>query len=263
LLSNDTTSYPEIAYEPLVGFFEDAGTSFAPVITARPFGNAGQQLVPKYDDNGVPLADRASGPLPPETPYWSEPFPYKILRQPVPTSDEPYQLPEGTVVDLRASGVGDFQFFFWPTQVDNRDNVILMFAPEGRIERVRYSLAPVGGYFDQPVVDNVYVLVGPNVPAPPALDSDPTIDANKWTLLGTDEEKQRAREPINWLRGDATWLVVGATTGRVVTNENGFVNPEPVMMSLGNPNPPTEDVRSGQIVAARRFARGMEQVGGR
>ena len=40
---------------------------------------------------------------------WTQPLRYKILRRPTRTSDEPYQLPEGTAIDLRASGIGTRQ----------------------------------------------------------------------------------------------------------------------------------------------------------
>jgi hypothetical protein len=61
-------------------------------------------------------------------------------------------------------------------------------------------------------------------------------------------------------------LVVGATTGRVVTNENSFVDPTAVfgtVFPFGTAGQPSEEMRAYQILAARRFARGMEQVGGR
>ncbi len=82
-------------------YFEVADKNLPPQILARPLNDSGQQINPKYDDNGNELPTQPTLP-----PYWTGPAPYKILRQATPASDEPYQLPEGTAIDLRASGVG-------------------------------------------------------------------------------------------------------------------------------------------------------------
>ena len=81
------------------------------MIVARPINDSGQQINPKYDDQGREIGSRGAAP---NRPYWTSPAPYKILRQPTPTSDEPYQLPEGTAIDLRASGVGSDDYFYVP-----------------------------------------------------------------------------------------------------------------------------------------------------
>ena len=63
------------------------------------YDNFGNELAPGLANSTTILPP---GPIPPR---------YKILRQPTPTSAEPYQLPEGTAIDLRASGVGDNRLF--------------------------------------------------------------------------------------------------------------------------------------------------------
>ena len=74
----------------------------------------------------------------PNAPFWTNPSPYKILRQPTPTSDEPFQMPEGTAIDLRASGVGTDDYFYVPGVHDNAQGIIIMFAPEGRVSEVTF-----------------------------------------------------------------------------------------------------------------------------
>jgi hypothetical protein len=156
-----------------------------------------------------------------------------------------------------------------PQTVDNNRPVIIMFSPEGRIERTQYYLGTTDNpvVSSEPVVENVYLLVGPNVPAPPPAMTDPTLTTAGWNTAATDEEKQRLREPINWLRGDSRWLVIGAATGRVATMENAFVDPlavlNPPLQPFITAAAPSEEMRANQIVAARQFTRDMVQMGGR
>jgi prepilin-type N-terminal cleavage/methylation domain-containing protein len=242
-------------------------------LVTRPINVTGQEIQVHHDNRGFKLTDRITG-RGGGAPYWTMPTAYKVLRQPVPTSDEPYQLPEGTVIDLRASGVGDSEFFFWPdlgvsppptNVVDNAGNVVIMFTPEGRVDEVRYE-HNCGCTPDSAVADNVYLLVGPNVPAPPPAADDKTLTATGWGSAASDEEKSRLRAPINWLRGDSTWLVIGSATGRIATIENTFVDPLAVfgeLLPFGTASQPSEEMRANQIVAARRFTRDMRQLGGR
>ncbi|MEX2317667.1 MAG: type II secretion system protein [Pirellulales bacterium] len=256
------------------GFYTpNAGTPDGTLVT-RPINSTGQiDALNVITDS---LGQRLREPPPSGAfvaPYWTAPMPYKILRQPVPTSDEPYQLPEGTAIDLRASGVGNEEYFHVPappgsgvTRVDNSDGIIIMFAPEGRVWRVYYSLAPssltIRG--EGPVVDNVYLLVGANVPPPPLAEQDPTLDVNhpQWVAAVTEEQKRALKQPINWLRGDSVWIVIGAASGRIATIENAFVDPAAFSVGTYATLPP-EIRRTAQILAAREFTRDVSQLGGR
>jgi type II secretory pathway pseudopilin PulG len=270
----DPGNYTEIKVDAL-RYFEELNQINVPTILARPLNDCGQQIIVQYDDRGQELAKRtAAVDGRANLPFWTAAMPYRILRQPMPTSDEPYQLPEGTVIDLRASGVGDTEFFYWPSNgampvppqtVDNNRHVTIMFTPEGRVERTHYYLGPNTApvLSSEPVVENLYLLVGPNVPAPPPADADPTLKSADWSAAVTDEEKQRLREPINWLRGDSRWVVIGAATGRVATIENTFVDPESLFGIGTFATMPEEDKRSMQILAARQLTREMTQMGGR
>jgi prepilin-type N-terminal cleavage/methylation domain-containing protein len=252
-------------------------------ITVEPINNTGQQVYPEYDNEGFELGvDRPpqpAAPARPRPPFWTAPAPYKIFRQATFTSDEPFQFPEGTAIDLRASGVGNRFFYYPPTQgtisgshplVDNNEPIFIIFSPEGQIARVTYTegVAPqntvsfVGPKYDQRVVENVFLLVGRSVNNPAIqVANDDTLDPN---TSFTDQKRAELREQINWLQGDSRWIVLGAQTGRVVTVENGLVDPALVLAQNNNQLPQrSEPLRSMQIRAAREFAPEMSQIGGR
>ncbi len=249
-----------------------AGGGIAQIIV-KPVNDSGQQILPRYDRDGYEIGSKAP-PVP--SPYWTFPSPYKVLRQPTPTSDEPYQLPEGAAIDLRASGVGTGDFFYWPGIRDNSENVIIMFAPEGRVSRVAFSQLPLDSVetsdvFDKSVVDNIYLLIGrrENIPAPDATNStaDPTLNSTEWAKLTTDDDRARRRLPLNWLGGSSRWIVIGSQSGRIATIENAFVDPAAVMASPQAPytsaSQSSEQMRAAQILAAREFTHEMAQLGGR
>jgi prepilin-type N-terminal cleavage/methylation domain-containing protein len=251
---------PGPAVDPL-GFYEIKVANPLEPIYVKPLNNTGQMIVPEYDHQGQRLSD------PPvianfTAPFWTAPAPYKILRQPMPTSDEPLQLPADAAIDLRASGIGDDKYFFLPgamsNAVDNADDVIIMFAPEGRVSRVMFLQN--NGVFDGPVVENIFLLVGPNVPPPPPVADDPTLSVAGWGAAATDADKERLRGPVNWLRGDSQWVAIGAASGRIATMNNSFVDPAAIVMTFGTPD---ELARNAQILAAREATRTMSQLGGR
>jgi hypothetical protein len=206
--------------------------------------------------------------------FFTEPALYKILRQPVPTSDQPHQLPEGVAIDLRASGVGIHNYFYVRRMNDNPQGILIMFAPEGRVARVSYSQEPIHEdpaeppAFDQPIVENVYLLVGKREnAAPPAPSSDPTLELGTFTPAPNQEQMDKLRQPINWLSGTSRWVVIGSQSGRVVTVENALVNPLAIIQQhtqgIGVLSESSEELRNEQILAAREFTREMSQLGGR
>ena len=242
----------------------DASGSGAVRIEARPLNDTGQMLNVEYDDRGNRMRDLPTGSTP-IAPFWTNPSPYKILRQPTPTSDEPFQMPEGTAIDLRASGVGTDDYFYVPTKHDNSEGIIIMFAPEGRVSEVTFSRLPNNATpFDESVTDNLFLLVGrrENAP-PPVVAKDPTLDSME--LNGkTEQQLQEMKEAVNWLRGESRWIVIGSQSGRVVTTENAFVNPQTIITKYAPPLiEQSEELRNEQIKASREFAREMVQVGGR
>jgi hypothetical protein len=104
--TNDPSDFSEIGLDEL-GYFTELNQTNVPAILGRPVNDSGQQLNVKYDDDGLELEKRSAalnGQA--NKPYWTAPMSYRILRQPTLTSDEPYQIPEGVAIYLRASGVG-------------------------------------------------------------------------------------------------------------------------------------------------------------
>jgi hypothetical protein len=244
------------------GYFQARGTE-APTLLARPLNDSGQQIEPEYENRGRSLREAPMDP-PSQRPYWTSPATYRILRQPTKTSDEPYQLPEGTAIDLRASGVGSDDYFYVPLLNDNSDDVLVMFAPEGRIERVTYSQMPIDSTeneeFDEPVTDNVYLLVGQRAKIPaPDLDKDATLDIAQVNAATTDAQRQAIRRPLNWLSNDSRWVVIGSQSGRVATIKNAFVE----LGGIAAQTIPSELKRTDQIRMAREFTRDMLQDEGR
>jgi prepilin-type N-terminal cleavage/methylation domain-containing protein len=244
-------------------------------IVARPLNDSGQMINVKYDEFGN---DLVNGKLPSDTSkatYWTSPAPYKIFRQPMPTSDEPYQLPEGTAIDLRASGDEDGAFHdveaTKPEDAINNDApVVIMFAPEGTVQRVRFNRYPGNSIpFNEPVTSTIFLLVGRREIIPP-----PTVALDKTLAMSTlpassepnrDQAMRQLKDPLNWLRGESRWIAIGSQSGRVVTVENAFVDPAAVINKYLNPPNVTEkseEMRNGQIVEAREFARQMTQMGG-
>jgi prepilin-type N-terminal cleavage/methylation domain-containing protein len=261
-----------IGYIKQVEYFRPPSNNLPAQIVARPLNDSGQQINPRYDDKGNEIGSQPASSKPP-APYWALPAPYKIFRQPTPASDAPYQLPEGTAIDLRASGVGSGDYFYWPGIHDNNDQVMIMFSPEGKVSRVWYNQkfgddSAADLIFNEPVVDNLYLLVGrrENIPAP-AANSDATLQSATFGTPLTDEQRAKLREPLNWLGGGSRWVVIGSQTGRIATIENAFVDMSSV---LNNPQKPfdtasqsSEEMRGAQILAAREFTHEMAQVGGR
>jgi type II secretory pathway pseudopilin PulG len=273
LLPETGDNMTEIALDPDLnnGYFKEKNAN-VPIILARPVNDSGQQLNVKYDDDGFEVGVQVQQ----ARPYWTSAMPYRILRQATPTSDEPYQLPEGVAIDLRASGVGTDDYFFWPGENDNSLGVIIMFTPEGRVSRVQFSQYPItpaiGGTeanaFDEPVTENIYLLLGKreNIPAPQAA-TDITLSTDFGTL-NTEEKRAEAKAGINWLLGDSHWIVIGSQSGRVATIENAAVDPLAVINKYTPRNTTlytqnSEAMRCAQILEAREFTREASQLGGR
>ena len=243
------------------GFYKETSGDPDGELWIRPVNPAGQ--LANFSDRDPNLQDSDRRYL-----MWTQPLRYKILRRPSRTSDEPYQLPEGTAIDLRASGIGHDKFFYnmdpidSEKRVDNPYDVTILFAPEGRI--ARRGVQPAGGSA-QGSRDVRRPRGGKRVPAgrqagkhpAPRAANDPTLA----TLPapgspGVEEKLDELKSPINWLSGTSRWVVIGAQSGRVVSVENAFVD----LYAYINPTEPG-DRRNQQIIAAREFTREMSQLG--
>ena len=121
--------------------------------------------------------------------------------------------------------------------------------------------------FDEPVVDDLYLMVGARQKAVlPLAADDPTLNSGLVAAATTPTQKEKLREPLNWLSGSSRWIVIGSQSGRIATVGNTFVN---LLAVLNDPNPiftasaSTEDMRARQIVAARELTRQTTQATGR
>jgi hypothetical protein len=279
-----TDGFTNIRYDSITGLYFTANRQGEPPrFMARPVNDSGQLINPTYDNIGTEIRSVVATA---QRPYWTGPAAYKVFRRPTPTSDEPYQMPEGTAIDLRASGVGNdrsdqppfvpvqsWRYFYVQGEVDNADGIMLMFSPEGRLSRVTYCVDPEDGdaapgiLFDQPVVDSVYLLVGRRDKITPEVSRDPTLDPPQVSAAVTDDQKNRLREPINWLSDTSRWIVIAPQTGRITTIENGYVDLAASIQKFVNATPPvspkSEELRTAQILEAREFTREMGLLRGR
>ena len=275
------------------GFFVvDDDNGKADLFIARPLNATGAVLTPAYDDLGNQL-ETVVGPagqtllqvrqrmmsqqrLSPTFPLWTEPQPYRILRQPTPTSTAPYQLPEGTAIDLQASGFeGDAPLVVENNGVppnsrigtrNNDDAIFIMFSPDGSLQSVRYNRGGDGqssGATDFLTIRanaNLSLLVGlrENLPVDTTLSIDPS---------DTEAEVDEKKAKVNWLNLDCRWVTIGGQSGSVVTSENAFVNPieaaaNAVDLDGQGTGVDRLDIRREQIRRARTFVREMNREGG-
>jgi len=163
--------------------------------------------------------------------------PYKIIRQPVRMATAPLELPEGMVIDLLNSGLGDN-----PLKTTTNPNIdwnpIVMFSPNGAIRSTTFS----SDSYDQPLLlrptTPLYLLLGRR-------DLMPDVSAS-----GKDEnlfEPETMADKAKNLFADNFWIKIGFQTGSITVAENtGAYN-------LSG---------TADIVKAREFARnGQSTVG--
>jgi len=213
-------------------------------------------------------------------PYWTEPAPYRVYRQPVPAAGEPYELPGGAAIDLQASVVVDsgVRQLYDPAMDYNRvdpdgpypnardEPLMILFAPEGRIDRV-YGLAggaaapqAVGGYVALCVGRRELIPARPYIEDPSrafAEDISNPLDMTDNSTTGGYEgfarldevAQQEVAEQFNWLNLDSRWVLIGGQTGAVQTIEGVSV--------LGVPT------TTGQIAGVLENAAGRRSAGGR
>ena len=220
--------------------------------------------------------------------FWTEPLPYKILRQPTRASSEPFQLPNKAAIDLEASGFGNGLRLHDPYAIvtdtnrpeswnsgepagpNNASDIIVMFSPEGTIQQSYLNLGPrsddgvdsddQSGDTDDlitrtAVSSDLFLLVG-------LRENQPAPQTDFGSFSGTEAELQSAKSEINWLNGDSRWVVVGAQTGSLTTAENAFVDPRQYAQGTMD-NAELSRRRGLEVRAAREFARQSVGMGGR
>lgn len=155
--------------------------------------------------------------------------PFQILRQPVKSAFAPVNLTGNApfpVIDMVSSGMGQDTEFELMNPSESLP-LIVTFAPTGRVDRVMYS----AGTFAKPSFEIL----------------QPTSPIYFLVVL-------RREEPLypgaNYKDAEAMWVAINPSTGLVTVTETA-------MADTGNPpNPPND------IFQARKYARGVKQIGG-
>jgi len=158
---------------------------------------------------------------------WSGLVPFLILRQPVKSSAQPLQLPEGTVVDLQFSGTDGTPF-------TATDDVSIIFTSNGNVE----------GYYDngiKPVTGPIFLLVG-------SRSRSRDFIANP--LLNPSQD-----ELPNWADLSSMWVTINYQTGMVSTSENSTYTGTPTWNSATTWAP--------FVIETRYIARQEQSMGGR
>ncbi|MEX0936931.1 MAG: prepilin-type N-terminal cleavage/methylation domain-containing protein [Pirellulales bacterium] len=191
-------------------------------------------------------------------------FQFQVHRQPAPSAAQPYQLPEGTVIDLVGSGLAGSpmgEVVFDPRNYDNRTlnpisgndiqdengdlvpdlDIMATFEPDGA---VRFVYGEAGGRFwaERPLTP-LHLLIGKreNILTEYSASS-PTAAPDDWNRA-------------NWRQPGSYWITLSQLTGRVSSTENAPLNP--ATLSTGTPTVADE------VVQARRFTTtGLEASGG-
>ncbi len=181
---------------------------------------------------------------------------YKINRQPATSSESPYQLPAGIVLDMQASvaegatipsafpTVSSF-FFNSPGRITN-DTVGIMFSPTGAVDSLYFNGNEIAN------ASRIVLLLG-------RIENgglDPTL--TPWVVTNPNDknEVEKKQEEINWLNLDSRLLSIVTSSGRAVVSEMAFVNLGDGSDEDGDMVTIDQDV-DDQLEAAHAFAHEM------
>ncbi|MEM8945069.1 MAG: hypothetical protein AAGD11_07790 [Planctomycetota bacterium] len=198
---------------------------------------------------------------------------YQLIRQPVNSSESPYQLPAGVAIDMQGSVVEGGQFtrdppnglpryayqpLFGGSLADKdligQDVFGVMFSPNGNVSQVIHNGEDVANGSRITLllgrVENgglAYELNGSGV----LISADWTLDNN-----ATNDELEKKQETVNWLNLDSRIVSIVTGSGRVVVSETAFVDAR----LAGSETVAVQAVE--QLEAAHEFANAMTTVGG-
>jgi type II secretory pathway pseudopilin PulG len=178
-------------------------------------------------------------------------YQFKIIRQPVKSASISYQLPVGTVVDLGVSGI-DQGSYFAPLNNTDLSPVILLFAPNGSIDRVWCHQGMTAG---GPTASTIWGSSRPT--------SSVQFLVGRREAVGLTVPPGEGPDVIpNWFDLENLWIGVKSQTGAVSTNPNAAV-----FDSSGNPisqpfQDGDEDDARAVLSQAREFARQGQSMGG-
>ena len=191
-------------------------------------------------------------------------------------------MPEGTAIDLRASGVGKRSILSQPSgnptdddpSVDNIDPVFIMFTPEGRVARVSYNRS---GHHRLAGRAETVRRTGRRQRVPAGRQagehsgpggrqrSDAQCIAME-SRSTTDEQRVELKEPINWLSGDEPLgrdrLAIGprGDDRKRVCRSGGVITTYTAPSALSRSSEPLRTNKSSPPASSRRE---MANMGGR
>jgi len=183
------------------------------------------------------------------TGLWSTPVSFLIERLPVKTAATPLQLPEGTALDLNASGTDNLALtdHIWNNWILD---VLIIFSPNGSLEAYYFQGSR------HPASQPLFLMVGKRdrvrdyasdpLPASPNLNELP-----------------------NWADLSSTWVTINYQTGMVSTSENSTYTGAPNWTLPGTdaslPPGPYVDCHNWQpfVNQTRNIARQEQSMGGR
>lgn len=157
-------------------------------------------------------------------------FPFQIIRQPVKSGAGSVQLPEGSVVDLFASGAGKSFFAFDPSNDVNP--VMVVFNPSGGVEKLYRTSFTTNLVTGAKTRDPIHFLIGRREKVPFDPGPQPGEHVDNW------------HDPAN------LWVSIEPITGSIITSENVEVDPTITNRFIGVP-------------IARRIAAQGQTMGGR
>lgn len=238
-------------------------------------------IIPAFDNNGneLPspevLAD-ADG----EDDYsycWTTPAPYRVMRQPVPSSGEPLQLPGGMAIDLGASGVDLSQIasrdnrFHTSVTPTNSGSPTLLFTPSGGVQ------LQLPGEEMQPVIGSIALCVGRRelipyesvntrtdvntiIDQPIDLRADIVARIEDTGIAAESEEVREIMNQYNWLNLDTRWVVLSGRSGSITSIATAYVDPN--NDPYDDPEDPAFTVEE-QLAVALSNAPSRQSAGGR
>lgn len=150
---------------------------------------------------------------------------YKIHRQAVRSSSQPFDLPRGLAIDLNYSGMGPSGNEFSPDNGIANNHIVIMFGSDGRVIQINDRSGAA-----QPPTGLIFFCLG---------DTD---GIRPDSLLSTED-----RATANLLNLKSIWIVVNPNTGRVFASPNSS--------SVTSPTNGIDDPDNAEIKNALRGAR--------
>ncbi len=176
--------------------------------------------------------------------------PYKFIRQPVTSVEEPLQFPAGIAIDLQGSIAEGAITSGFPTdgslfQAGGGQNTVgIMFSPSGSISNVFLNSNSLTN------VSRIAILLG-------RVENGGLTNSNEWTITASASNDALAelQNKINWLNLDSRWLFIAPNSGRAIVSENAFVD---ARAYIGANDIETAEF---QIEAAHEFGHTMRSTG--